>query len=358
MKKLNVAIIGQGRSGRDIHGKYFLDEVSKPYYNVVAVVDAIPERRERAAKEFGCDVYADYTELFGRNDIDLVVNSTFSHMHYPVTMDLLKHRFNVVVEKPFSAHAHECEDMIKTAKENGVILTVFQQSRLAPYYKKIDEIIKSGVLGDLIQVSISFSGYQRRWDWQCSQRFYGGSLLNTGPHPLDQALDILDLEDDQMPQIFSRLAKVNTSGDAEDYAKVILTYPGKPLVDIEISSCNGYNDYTYKIHGSKGSLRATMQKIEWKYFDKEIAPERPLVLEALRGADGVSPVYCSESLEWKNCSEDLSGSAFDTAVSDYYERMYRTLTQGEELFIKPEKVVKLIRVAEAVHANNPMPVIY
>ena len=49
MKKLNVAIIGQGRSGRDIHGAYFLSEANK-LFNVVAVVDQIEFRRERAKK--------------------------------------------------------------------------------------------------------------------------------------------------------------------------------------------------------------------------------------------------------------------------------------------------------------------
>ncbi len=38
MKKLNVAIIGQGRSGRDIHGVFFKGELNTKY-NVVAIVD-------------------------------------------------------------------------------------------------------------------------------------------------------------------------------------------------------------------------------------------------------------------------------------------------------------------------------
>ena len=356
MKKLNVAIIGQGRSGRDIHGSYFLSGEAKEYYNVVAIVDKMPARRTRALREFGCDVYEDYYKLFERSDLDLVVNSTFSHLHYPVTMDLLTHGLNVVCEKPFSAHAHECEDMIRTAKEHGCVLTVFQQSRLAPYYKRIHEILDSGLLGDIIQISIAFSGYARRWDWQTSKRFYGGSLLNTGPHPLDQALDLLGTDD--MPQVFSRLGKVNTFGDAEDYAKVVLTYPDRPLIDIEISSCDGYADYTYKVQGSRGALKATMQKIDWKYFDPAAAPARELTLEPLTGEDGVSPRYCGETLPWQTFSEDLTGSAFDNAVSDYYRRMYKTLTEGAELFIQPEKILQLIRVAELVHAQNPMPVLY
>ena len=31
MKKLNVAIIGQGRSGRDIHGAFFKSEYNEKY---------------------------------------------------------------------------------------------------------------------------------------------------------------------------------------------------------------------------------------------------------------------------------------------------------------------------------------
>lgn len=146
---LNVAIIGQGRSGRDIHGAYFLSEASKKYYRVVAVVDALASRRARAANEFGCHVYDDYKLLFDHNDIDLVINSTFSDEHYPITMDLLEHGLNVVCEKPFSAYADECRTMIRAAKEHNCLLTVFQQSRLASYYKRIHEIIESGVLGEI-----------------------------------------------------------------------------------------------------------------------------------------------------------------------------------------------------------------
>ena len=356
-KILNVAIIGQGRSGRDIHGNYFLSDASKALYKVVAVVDHMETRRERAKKEFGCDVYDDYRALLDRKDIDLVVNSTFSHLHYPITKDLLAHGFNVVVEKPMSAHAFECEDMIKTAKENGKILTVFHQSRLAPYYKKVREVLDSGVLGDVLQISIAFSGYARRWDWQCANRYYGGGVLNTGPHPIDQAVELLGA--DVMPQIlYSKLAKVNTFGDADDYAKILMTAPGKPLVDLEISSCDGYSDYTYKIQGSRGALKGTIWKVEWKYFDPATAPKHELTLEPLTD-DGVTPRYCSETLDWKTESAEFDrNTVFTVAVEDYYDRLYKSITAGAPLFLPPERALQVIRVAEAVHAANPMDTLF
>ena len=44
MKKLNLAVIGQGRSGKDIHGKYYRSEHNE-YFNVKYVVDADEYRR-------------------------------------------------------------------------------------------------------------------------------------------------------------------------------------------------------------------------------------------------------------------------------------------------------------------------
>ena len=81
MKKLNLAIIGQGRSGRNIHGAYYLSERNQ-YYRVAYVVEADEARRAEAEARYeGCCGLADYRELFDKNDIDLVVNATYSEMH-------------------------------------------------------------------------------------------------------------------------------------------------------------------------------------------------------------------------------------------------------------------------------------
>ena len=81
MKKLRVAIIGQGRSGKNIHGAFFRGPLNEKF-EVVAIVDKDPARREQAPNLYpGCVAYESYTELFGRDDIDLVVNSTYSELH-------------------------------------------------------------------------------------------------------------------------------------------------------------------------------------------------------------------------------------------------------------------------------------
>ncbi len=351
MKKLNVAIIGQGRSGRDIHGKFF-KSADNEHFNVVAVVDALVDRRERAKTEYSCDVYADYRELFGRTDIDVVVNSTFSQMHSDVTIDLLNHGFNVICEKPFAKSYEDGARAVRAAKKSGKMLNVFQQSRFAPYYERIKEILATGVLGEIIQVSICFNGFARRWDWQTSRDFAGGNVRNTGPHPLDQAMEFLGWSEDV--NVFSKLQCVNTFGDAEDYAKIVLTVPGRPVVDVEISSCNAYSPYTYIIQCKNGTLRATMQHIEYKYFDPQKAPERHQILTPLYTSEGL-PAYCSETLPWLEKEEDISGTSFNVAVKKYYDMIYAYLTEGIEMPIKPEQVLTQLKVIDKIHAQNPLP---
>ena len=196
MKDMRVAVIGQGRSGRDIHGKYFQGE-KNVHYDVVVIVELDPARRELAKAEYpAADVIADYTELYGRTDIDLVVNASYSQDHYSITKDLIENGLNVLVEKPFARNRYECDVLMNLAKEKGVVLAVFQQTFLAPFYIFAKKLCESGKLGDIKQIDIKYNGFARRWDWQTLQCKMAGSVYNTGPHPIGMALGFLDFDKD------------------------------------------------------------------------------------------------------------------------------------------------------------------
>lgn len=354
MKKLNVAIIGQGRSGRDIHGAYFLNSEANPYYNVKYVVEIDEDRRNRAAKEYSdCVVLSDYTQLFGKTDIDLVVNATFSNTHYCITKDLLEHGFNVLVEKPFCRNRFECSDLIMTAEKCGKVLAVFQQSFCAPYYVKAKEIYDSGILGDIQQVSLRANGFRRRWDWQTLQKRMGGNAYNTGPHPIGIAYGLLDF-DENTKIVYSRLASTTlSSGDADDYVKVLFEAPGKPLVDMEIHSTDEYSDYMIKIHGSKGCFKTTARKYEMMYIVDGENPDQPLQEQPLKKEDGC-PAYCSEDLKMHKVENEFEGTAFDVGTCDFYKSLYFKLTENKPLVVTPENARVIVGAIEEMHARTPL----
>ena len=356
MKDVRIAVIGQGRSGRDIHGAYFKSEENK-HYEVKVVVEADPARRELALKEYpGCEAVADYKELFGRTDIDLVVNASFSEDHYPVTLDLLSHGFNVLVEKPMARNYYECEKLIKCAEDNGVILAVFQQTFFAPYYLFAKELCNSGKLGEIKQIDIKYNAFSRRWDWQTLQSKVAGSVYNTGPHPIGIALGFLDF-DNNAEVMYSRLGTAITSGDGEDYAKIIISAPGKAVIDIEMNSVDAFAPKLMKICGTKGTFTCDTAEYQMKYIVDGENPERPVVFTALKDDAGM-PAYCSEKLVMHEESGKFNGSPFTAAVYSFYDMLHDTLKTGAPLKVTPETAARVIGIIEKVHADNPLPVRY
>jgi len=97
MKRLRVGIIGQGRSGNDIHGHTM--SLLPRYFDIVAVVDPLKVRRDNSAAKFQCETYKDHRALLKRDDLDLVVNATPNHLHVPIALELLKTGHNVLVER-------------------------------------------------------------------------------------------------------------------------------------------------------------------------------------------------------------------------------------------------------------------
>jgi predicted dehydrogenase len=343
---IRVAVLGQGRSGLDIHCRWF--SRAPRQYRLVAVADLLAERRRRARQELGCDAYADYGRVLEREDVELVVNALPSHLHPRITVEALEAGHHVVCEKPLAWSVAELDKMIQAARQHRRRLLPFQQSRYAPHFQKMLQVIDSGVLGHIVQVSISYSGFARRWDWQTLQEFKGGNLLNTGPHALDQAMRLLGFK--KPDQVLCALDRANTFGDAEDYVKVLLRTRNRPVIDLEISSCNAYPHESFTVHGTLGGLKGGAAGLSWRYYHPAKAPGQKLIRTPLPG-----PSYCRENLKlvektWKPSQQQQNSFAYMSKC--YYDQVYKVLRQGASPEITPQQVRVQIRVIEECHRQN------
>ena len=351
MKQIRVGIIGQGRSGRDIHADHIMRDARR--YRVVAAVDPLKDRRERAARELKCDVYRDHYPLLKRDDLDLIVNATPSRLHVPVSLEVLRAGHNCLCEKPLAARAKDVDRLIAASKKSGKILAVYQQSRYAPYFRQVRKVVASGVLGRIAQISMAFNGWARRWDWQTLTELDGGSLMNTGPHPVDQALQLFGT--DVMPNVTCFMDAVTTYGNAEDHVFITLSGKGRPLIHLEISSCCAYPCFTYQVYGSRGGLKGDAKHIDWRYYVPGENQKQKLTRKPICQPDG-TPAYCGETLKWHQRSWDvpkLKSSLFSHMAGCFYRMFYKTLTAGAALEITLEQVRQQIAVIEECHRQNP-----
>ena len=118
MDKTRTAVIGVGYLGRFHAQKYAV----LPESQLVAVVDASAEARERVAAELGCRAVADYRELLG--EVDAVSIATPTPTHFSIASDCLEHGVHVLVEKPITETLDEAAALVALANRCGLVLQV------------------------------------------------------------------------------------------------------------------------------------------------------------------------------------------------------------------------------------------
>ncbi len=156
MEILKLAVCGFGRRGRMCawcsHNKK-----EEKQYEIAYVIDTNPEAIRLAIEEFGIKKEHCFTSLedfyaAGITDCRAMAICTQDRQHFPHAMSALEHGYDLLVEKPVSYCAEECVALAEAAKKYGKDIFVCHVLRYAPFYMKMREIIKSGVLGEIVNV--------------------------------------------------------------------------------------------------------------------------------------------------------------------------------------------------------------
>ncbi len=151
-----IRIAGIGVGGR---ATYLLGLVSKAgNTEIVAVCDVSETRRLAAREKFapaGKD-YLDYRDVLERGDIDAVVIGTPDHWHVPITVDAVKAKKDVYVEKPISHTVEEGELVENVVLNSKQVVQVGYQQRSWPHFVQAREIVGSGRIGQISLVLTSW----------------------------------------------------------------------------------------------------------------------------------------------------------------------------------------------------------
>lgn len=336
---IRVGIAGLGRSGWHIHANS-LGQLPEQY-QVVAAMDFDAGRRDEAAAKFGARTYDDYNALLADEEVELIAVATPNSAHKSNVVAALEAGKHVVCEKPFGTTSAEADEMIAAAQRTGKIVAPFQNRRYETHFQKVREVVQSGVLGELHLIRLCVHGFGRRWDWQTLREFSGGFLNNWGPHVVDHALQLMNLDNDAPdPEMWVDMRNVLSSGDAEDHIKLVLRSAGGPVVDIELSSAIAFGQDRWLVAGKSGALRGTTNKLEWKWVDWSQMPERPVDREPTAGRS-----YNSEQLEWQQ--DEWSGSNSDNDLMlNFYRDLYKSVREGAPLTVTPQSVRRQIAIIE------------
>ena len=170
-----------------------------PGSSVVAVMSRKAERaRSYAERHHIPRWYTDPQELLDDPDVNAVYIATPPSSHVTYAIMAMKSGKPVYVEKPLAATYEECLRVNRVSRETGVPCFVAYYRRYLPYFKKVKELVESGVIGKVVGVQIRFAVPPRDLDYNRKQLPWrvqrdiagGGYFYDLAPHQLDLLQEI------------------------------------------------------------------------------------------------------------------------------------------------------------------------
>jgi len=162
------------------------------------IVQAVGSRSIDKARDFavefpGCTAYGSYEELVADPMIDAVYVATPHPQHVANTILALNAGKPVLCEKPFAVNAIEAQAMVTAARTNNVALLEAMWTRFLPHIAQVREILKSGVLGQIVNVEADHGQYliDHENPRLTEPALAGGALLDLGIYPVSFAHMVL-----------------------------------------------------------------------------------------------------------------------------------------------------------------------
>ena len=218
---IRVGLVGFGMAGRVFHAP-LLSSVEG--LELAAVVE---RTGNRAAERYpGITVHRSLEAMLADASLQLLVVATPNGTHYAVAKEILNAGKHVVVDKPMTVTPDEAAELIALARKQNVLLIPFHNRRWDGDFLTIQHLLQKGVLGRLV----SFESRFDRWRpaplterlWKESADAGGGTLLDLGPHLVDQAFVLFGKPE----AVDADLLREKDSPGVNDAITIRLRYPG------------------------------------------------------------------------------------------------------------------------------------
>jgi len=331
---LNVGLVGFGFGGQVFHA---------PVIRAVAGLQLTTIVRRNGASD---PRYPDVTfvasvdELLAR-PIDLVVVVTSNTSHHPIARQCLLAGRHVVVDKPFTTTVAEAEDLVQVARQNGRVLSVYQERRYTGDFVTVQRVVADGVLGRIVSYEAHFDRFRlelRPGAWREQPLPGSGVWFDLGPHLLDQALLLFGI-----PEAISADIRIERDGAAADDAfDVTLRYP-RMRATLRGSMLAQPLAPSFALHGTKGSF------VKYGLDPQEAA------LKAGRTPD--EPDWDVEPAELYGKLTSPEGTrtipTTPSSFTHYYENLRDAILGKAQLAVTPERALDVMRGLELAVASSP-----
>lgn len=323
MESMNVGIIGCGDVTEKKSGPAFHKVVGS---NLYAVMRRDEEKLKDYARRHGVDRYStDPLDLLQDPAIDLIYVATPPDSHCYYTVEAAKHGKAVYVEKPMGVTVAECHEMIQACKDHHVPLFVAYYRREQAKFKKVKELIETGVLGDIRSFNYRYTSSLPKLDpgrtWLLDKEAAGGGLLyDIGSHMIDTMLFLFG----EVSEATGVSSNQSDAYPVNDNTSGLIKFANGVQGTVQLTFNGHHREDAMTIIGDQGSVVFSIMsndplrlyaegEVEEFVFEPIEHVQMPLIsriIDTLRGkddyeADGIYGLRTQEILETFENSESI-----------------------------------------------------
>ncbi|RVA51712.1 oxidoreductase [Mesorhizobium sp. M7A.F.Ca.US.001.01.1.1] len=247
-------ILGPGSIAQSFAGGVAASDTGK----LVAIGARNPAKPGLAERFPGARILDGYDALLADPDIDAVYISIPHPGHAQWAIKAAEAGKHVLCEKPLALTAFEADAMMHAARKAGTFFGEAFMYRLHPQTKKLVELIRSGVIGEIRMIKSSF-GFAMP-GFMPQHRLYandlaGGGILDVGGYPVSMVRLIAGAavgKPFSEPDKVVGTAHLGQSG-VDEWASALLHFPGGIVAEVSCSiSLN--QDNVLRILGTRGRI--------------------------------------------------------------------------------------------------------
>ena len=310
---IGAAVIGSGFIGT-VH----IEALRRLGVQVHGLLEVSPEHGAKRAADLGLPrAYADMGEMLADERVEVVHVTSPNALHFPQVREILAAGKNVVCEKPLATTSQESADLVRLAREAGVVNAVNFNIRFYPVNQHLAQLVAEGGLGDVRLVT---GHYFQDWllldtDWNWRLDPAEGGMLRAvgdiGSHWLDLMSFVGGLRIESVMADLATFVKVRhqPAGPVEtfsteraastipremvtdDAATILLRFKGGARGAVAISqvSAGRKNSLQYEIDGSAAAAAWDSERPDELWLGRRERPNELLIRNpALMNAAGAA----------------------------------------------------------------------
>ncbi len=267
---IKIALIGAGKMGishLSILGAH-------PDVEVVGVADTSKIVTDVLEKYTPFKTFSDYKKMLDAVKPEAVFVSAPTKFHATIVEELLQRGIHVFVEKPFCLNVQQGTNLVKLAKEKGLINQVGYHNKFIGTFEEVKRIVSGGFLGDINHFVGEAYGpvvvRKKQGTWRSDPEEGGGCLMDYASH----VIDLLNYLVAPIRQVHGAILKPIYSDTVEDAVYSLLETENKISGVLSVN----WSEETYRkmstsvtIIGSKGKIISDASELK-VYFKTNECP--------------------------------------------------------------------------------------